>query len=204
MPSDSNDERLGPARAIERLQWFTICWMVVEVAIALMAAVHAHSIALAAFGADGAIELLSAAVVLYRFRESRGISETIATKINGWLLIALAVYIVIESLYALLAAGSKPRSSYLGIILLAAAAIVMPWLASRKRQLAFAVNSDSLRADATQSWICGYLAWIALAGLLLNAFAHLNWADPVAALCLVPIIIKEAKESFHGRSCDCT
>lgn len=190
--------------AVRRVQWLTVGWMVVEVVIALIAAIRAQSVALAAFGADSAIELFSAAVVLYRFRESRGISETLATKITGWLLGALAVYIVTDSLYTLFAAGSKPSPSYLGIFLLVAAAIVMPWLARRKRQLAFAVNSSSLRADAAQSSICGYMAWIALGGLLLNAFAQLGWADPVAALCLLPIIIKEAKESFRELSCNCS
>jgi len=115
----------------------------------------------------------------------------------------LAIYISADSLYTLIAAESKPKPSYLGISLLFAAAVVMPWLARRKRVLAVATNSSALRADAAQSSICSYLSWIALAGLLLNAVVHASWADPVAALGLLPIVIKEAKESFHGRSCDC-
>lgn len=192
------------AAAIRRIQWFTVGWMTIEVVIALIAAVRAHSVALAAFGGDSAIELSSASAVLARFRATRGISERLATKITGWLLVALAAYIAAHSLYTLLAAESKPEVSYLGIGLLIAAAVVMPWLGRRKRQLATATNSSALRADAAQSSICAYLSWIALAGLLLNAVAHASWADPVSALGLLPIIVKDAKESLQGRSCECT
>jgi divalent metal cation (Fe/Co/Zn/Cd) transporter len=182
--------------AIRRIQWLTIGWMTVEVVIALIAALRAHSVALTAFGGDSAIELLSAAAVLARFRATGGISETLAKKITGWLLAALAAYIAADSLYILLVAKSKPEPSYLGIELLVAAAVIMPWLGRRKRLLAAATNSSALRDDAVQSSICAYLAWIALAGLLLNAVVHVAWADPVAALCLLPIIVKEANESM--------
>jgi divalent metal cation (Fe/Co/Zn/Cd) transporter len=191
------------ALAIRRVQWFTIVWMAIEVAVAFVAAIRAHSVALAAFGGDSAIELLSAAVVLARFHSARRITEKLASKFTGWLLVSLAIYIAAGSLYTLIASESKPKPSYLGIGLLFAAAVVMPWLARRKRVLAVATNSSALRADAAQSSICSYLSWIALAGLILNAVLHASWADPVAALGLLPIVIKEANESFHGRSCDC-
>jgi divalent metal cation (Fe/Co/Zn/Cd) transporter len=191
------------ALAIRRVQWFTIVWMAIEVAVAFVAAIRAHSVTLAAFGGDSAIELLSAAVVLARFHSARRITEKLASKFTGWLLVSLAIYIAAGSLYTLIASESKPKPSYLGIGLLFAAAVVMPWLARRKRVLAVATNSSALRADAAQSSICSYLSWIALAGLILNAVLHASWADPVAALGLLPIVIKEANESFHGRSCDC-
>jgi divalent metal cation (Fe/Co/Zn/Cd) transporter len=191
------------ALAIRRVQWFTIVWMAIEVAVAFVAAIRAHSVALAAFGGDSAIELLSAAVVLARFHSARRITEKLASKFTGWLLVSLAIYIAAGSLYTLIASESKPKPSYLGIGLLFAAAVVMPWLARRKRVLAVATNSSALRADAAQSSICSYLSWIALAGLILNAVLHASWADPVAALGLLPIVSKEANESFHGRSCDC-
>jgi len=189
--------------AIRRIQKFTIIWMAVEVAVAFMAAIRAHSVALAAFGGDSAIELLSAAVVLVRFRSPRWITERFAGKITAWLLVALAVYIATSSVYTLIAAESKPEPSYLGIALLLVATIVMPWLARRKRQLAVATKSSALQADAAQSSLCAYLSWIAVVGLLLNAAAHLPWTDPVAALGLLPITIKEAKEAFEGRACAC-
>lgn len=186
--------------AIGRIQWITVAWMTVEAAIALLAAVRARSVALAAFGADSGIELLSAATVLWRFRTGQH-AEATATKVTSWLLVALALYIASDSAWMMLTATQKAQESYLGIALLAAAAVVMPWLGRRKRQLAAIANSTSLRADAAQSSICGYMAWIALAGLLLNAFAHVWWADPLAALCLLPIVINEAKEAFEGHSC---
>ena len=191
--------------AIRRIQWFTIIWMVVEVAVAFMAAIRAHSVALTAFGGDSAIELMSAAVVLPRFRSPRWITEQFASKITGWLLVGLAAYIAARSLYTLIAAAPKPEPSYVGIGLLFAAALVMPWLGRRKRQLATATKSSALQADAAQSSLCAYLSWIALVGLLLNAAAHLPWADPVAALGLLPLVIREAREAFEGRafSCDC-
>ncbi len=107
--------------AIRRIQWFTIIWMAVEVAVAFVAAIRAHSVALAAFGGDSAIELMSAAVVLARFRSPRWITEQFASKITGWLLVALAAYITVQSLYTLIAAPSKPEPSYVGIVGLAGA-----------------------------------------------------------------------------------
>jgi divalent metal cation (Fe/Co/Zn/Cd) transporter len=190
------------AGAIERVQWFTIVWMSAEVAVSLFAAISARSIALAAFGADSAIELLSAATVLWRFRTRRQHAERIATKITSWLLVALVVYIATSSLSALIL-RRRAEVSYLGMIVLFAAALIMPWLGKQKRALAAAAKSTALRADATQSSVCAYLAWIALAGLLLNAFAHIWWADALAALCLIPFIVKEAKEAFEGRTCQC-
>jgi divalent metal cation (Fe/Co/Zn/Cd) transporter len=137
--------------SIPRLQWFTIVWMAIEVGVAVIAAARAHSVAIAAFGGDSVIELLSAAVVLFRFRSPRWISEQIANRITGWLLVALAAYITADSLYTLTASQSKPEPSYLGIGLLVAAAVVMPWLGRRKRQLAIVTKSSALQADAAQS-----------------------------------------------------
>jgi divalent metal cation (Fe/Co/Zn/Cd) transporter len=189
--------------AIRRIQWFTIVWMAVEVAVAFVAAIRAHSVALAAFGGDSAIELLSAAVVLARFHSPGWITEQFASRITGWLLVMLAGYITVQSLYTLIAATSKPELSYAGIVLLVAAALVMPWLGRRKRQLATATKSSALQADAAQSSLCAYLSWITLAGLLLNAVAHTAWADPIAALGLLPFVITEAKEAFKGHTCSC-
>lgn len=186
---------------IRRIQWFTVAWMTVEVVVALTAAVRARSVALAAFGADSGIELVSAATVLWRFRTKRREADATATKITGWLLVTLAVFIVCQSLYILLGRAPEPRPTYFGITLLVAAGFVMPWLGHRKRQLAVISNSSSLRADAAQSSVCAYMSWIAVAGLLLNAIAHISWADPVAAIGLLPFVISEAKESIKGHSC---
>src|SRR5256885_11086624 len=98
---------------IERIQWLTVVWMSVEVAVAFIAAIRAHSVALAAFGGDSAIELLSAAVVLARFHSARSITEKLASKLTGWLLVSLAIYIAAGSIYTLIASESKPKPSYL-------------------------------------------------------------------------------------------
>lgn len=190
-------------RAIEHVQRFTTAWMCVEVVVALLTGIRSRSVALAAFGADSAIELISALIVLWRFRTSTRHAEDLATKLTAWLLVALGVYIVTDSVYVLAISHQKPETSYLGVGLLIAAGIVMPWLGRRKRQLAARTNSSALRADAAQSSACAYLAWIALAGVLLNALAGLWWTDPAAALCLVPFVIKEAREAFEGRPCEC-
>jgi divalent metal cation (Fe/Co/Zn/Cd) transporter len=90
-----------------------------------------------------------------------------------------------------------PQSSPIGIVLLVVAAFGMPWLANQKRKLAVQVGSASLRADAAESALCGYMSWIALAGLTTNAVFHKPWADPVAALALAPLVVKEGWEAIR-------
>ncbi|HWY71612.1 MAG TPA: hypothetical protein VNX88_23300 [Terriglobales bacterium] len=188
---------------VRRLQMLTVVWMSIEVAVSIYAAVRAHSIALIGFGGDSVIELASATAVLARFASGgRFISERQASKTMAWLLFALAAFIATASIYSLFG-DLKPQTSYLGMLLLFAAAVVMPWLAAQKRRLAAEIQSSSLRADAIQSSVCGYLAWIALAGLALNAAFGLWWADSVAALGLLPIVIKEGIEALRGDPCCC-
>lgn len=188
---------------VRRIQMLTVVWMSIEAAVSIYAAIRAHSIALLGFGGDSAIELASAATVLARFSSGeRLVTERQASKITGGLLFALAAFIAGASIYSLLG-NIRPESSYLGMTLLVAAAVVMPWLGAHKRRLAAESQSLSLRADATQSSICGYLAWIALVGLVLNAAFHLAWADSLAALGLLPLVLKEAMESKRGDSCIC-
>ena len=188
---------------IVRLQVLTIAWMSIEAIVALGAAWSARSSALLGFGGDSAIELFSAVVVLWRFRsksESEE-SERIAARVAGGLLFLVAGFVIASSGLSLLG-YREPRPSIAGIILLIVAAIGMPWLASQKRKLAIQVSSAALKADATESALCGYLSLIALAGLLVNAVFHAPWADPVAALALVPLIAREAWEAMHtSRHC---
>lgn len=191
-------------RPIVMLQLITVLWMCVEGAIALFAAIEAKSIALLGFGADSVIELISAFVVLLRFQQTSRITEAITARITGFLLLALAAFVLGSSLLVLTNPRLRPKPSYLGIVVLVAAAIVMPWLSKRKGTLAAKTSSIALKADAVQSSMCGYLAWIALAGLILNALFRFSWADPVAALLLLPIIIREGWDAIHGKACvDC-
>jgi divalent metal cation (Fe/Co/Zn/Cd) transporter len=190
-------------RRIQRLQAVTIAWMTFEAAFSLWAAWRARSPALLAFGGDSAIELLSAAVVLWRFRSrSSEHAERTAARTTGALLILLAVYVILASVLSL-RGYVEPKSSYLGIGVLVAAALVMPWLARQKRRLSAETGSAALRADATESALCAYLSIIALAGITLHAVWQLQWADPVAALAITPLVLYEARETLRGKPCGC-
>jgi len=192
-------------RRVLWIQTFTVVWMTAEAGVALASAWKSRSPALLGFGGDSLIELLSAAVVFQRFRDERvdERTEKRTAKIAGILLFALAAFVVISSAAALLG-YSEVRMSLFGIVLLLLAAIVMPWLAAEKRRLAAKTGSGALRADAAESALCGYMAWIALAGLVVNAIWQNRWTDPVAALCLTPIIVREGWQSMHGKPCgDC-
>jgi len=195
----------GPHQIRRRILWvqtFTIVWMTAEAGVALASAWKARSPALLGFGGDSLIELLSAAVVFWRFRDARvdERTEKRTAQIGGSLLFALAAFVVIASGAALLG-YSEPRTSLAGIVLLLLAAMIMPWLAAEKRRLAAKTGSAALRADAAESALCGYLAWIALAGLVVNAVWRNHWTDPVAALCLTPFIAREGWEAIRGKTC---
>lgn len=170
--------------------------------VALAAAWRARSPALLGFGGDSAIELLSAIVVLWRFWARSSRAEKMAAKTAGVLLFVVAALVVVSSVLSF-AGYAEPRSSYIGMVLLLVAAMGMPWLASKKRQLAIQLASAALKADAAESSLCGYLSWIALAGLLANAFFGKSWADPVAALLLVPFVLKEGWEAVRSSRPGC-
>jgi divalent metal cation (Fe/Co/Zn/Cd) transporter len=188
-------------RAVRQILGITIAWMIVEATLSLWTAWRAHSPALLAFGGDSAIELFSAVVVLWRFRSSNSAqSERIAARIAGSLLITLGVFVAIVSLRALLG-YTEPRPSFLGIVVLALASLIMPWLAKEKRRLSAQTGSAALRADAAESMLCAYLSLIALAGLAVHALWNIPWADPLAALAILPFIFYEAREAIRGRPC---
>jgi divalent metal cation (Fe/Co/Zn/Cd) transporter len=190
------------ARRIIRLQAVTLVWMSVEVVVSLGAAWSASSPALLGFGGDSVAELLSAAVVLRRFYlpSDENHAEERAAKIAGGLLFVLAAFVVTTSVLTL-SGHVKARPSPIGIVLLVLAAMIMPWLAAQKRRLSTATASAALRADAAESAVCGYLALIALAGLVVNEFWKVGWADPVAALALLPLILREGWEARKGKPC---
>ena len=186
---------------IQRIQIITVSWMSVEAALSLRAAWTARSPALAAFGGDSTVELLSAAVVLWRFRtHASEHAEQRAARIAGGLLFALIAYVVLASAMSLLG-YSEPRPSYLGIAVLVGAAIIMPVLAKEKRRLSALTGSAALRADPAESVLCAYLSIIALIGLVVHAIWHFAWADPVAALVITPLIALEAREAMRGKAC---
>lgn len=175
-----------------------------EASASLLAAWMARSPALLAFGGDSLVELLSASVVLWRFttRTTQERAERGAAQAAGTLLFALGAYVVFESMMTLFG-YNQPRPSLLGIGVLVAAIMIMPWLGREKRRLSALTGSAALRADATQSNLCAYLALVALVGLTLNAICHIGWADPLAALAVVPFIGYEGGEAIRGRHCRC-
>ena len=191
-------------RRIRQIQTVTIAWMTVEAAVSLFAAWMARSAALFAFGGDSAIELISAIVVLWRFRAhaDQEQSEQDAARVAAVLLFILAAYVAVVSALTLLG-YREPKTTYVGIGVLVAATAIMPWLAKEKRKLSALTGSAALRADAAESALCAYLAFVALAGLGINAIWHLRWADPIAALVIVPLILWEGREAMRGKACGC-
>src|ERR1035437_385770 len=188
---------------IQRIQTVTILWMTVEASVSLSAAWTAHSPALLAFGGDSAIELLSAIVVLWRFRSSaQERSEEQVARIAAALLFVLAAYVAVVSAMTILG-HREAKTTYWGIAILIGAAAIMPWLAKEKRRLSAITGSAALRADAAESALCAYLSLVALVGLGINAIWHVRWADPIAALAIVPLILREGWETMRGKACGC-
>jgi divalent metal cation (Fe/Co/Zn/Cd) transporter len=132
------------------------------------------------------------------------LNEARAARIAGALLFMLAGLVAVTSVLNFFGYREAQRS-LIGIGILLAAAVGMPWLASRKRQLAAITSSVALKADAAESVLCAYMAWFALAGLAVNAIWGRSWADAVAAVALIPLIVKEGWEATHPSKlcCDC-
>ena len=191
-------------RKVSRIQQITIGWMCVEAGVSLWAALRAKSPALLVFGGDSAIELLSAVIVWRRFQShlSDGRAERRAARLAGFLLVVLAIFVAVVSTLSLLG-YSEPKPSYPGIAVLIVAAAFMPWLARRKRKLSTETQSAALRADATESLLCAYLSVVALAGLAVHALWGFTVADPLAALLIIPFVLREAREAFEGKPCRC-
>lgn len=185
-----------------RLEYFTVGWNLIEAAVALGAGLFAGSIALIGFGIDSLIETSSGAVLLWRLKEGEEGEqrERIALKLVGISLLALAAYVAIDATKGLIL-KEPPEESLVGIILAAVSLIVMPLLAWAKRRVAARLNSQALVADSHQTDICAYLSAILLVGLGLNALFGWWWADPISALAMVPIIVKEGLEALRGESC---
>ncbi len=202
MPAEENTASPEVLQRVIWIQTLTLIWMSVEAAVSLGAAWMARSPALLAFGGDSAVELLSAAVVFWHFSSPsrREHGEERAGRIAGGLLFVLAAFVVTTSVLTL-SGHVEARPSPIGIAMLVLAAMIMPWLAAQKRRLSTTTASAALRADAAESAVCGYLALIALAGLVVNAVWKVSWADPVAALALLPLIVREGWEARKGKPC---
>ena len=186
------------------LNYLTIGYNVVEAIVALGAGLVSSSVALVGFGLDSVIEVLASGAAQWRLRADldagrRERVERTTLRIIGWSFLALAAYVALDSLNALLR-HEPPERSVVGLVLLALSAVVMPVLARAKRRVARAMTSRALEADAMQTSLCAFLSVIALAGVALNTALGWWWADPAAALAMVPIITREGIEGVRGAS----
>jgi cation diffusion facilitator family transporter len=190
-----------------RLEVATVGWNVIEGIVAVAAGALASSVALIAFGMDSFVETTSGAVLWWRLRaeltggedpERLERIERRAARVAGSMLLALAVYIVIDAGRRLLGFGEEARESRLGIAVTAVSLAVMPLLGWAKLSTAGALGSRALRADAYETIACAWLSLTTLAGLVLNAALGWWWADPVAALAIVPLVVREGLEGWRG------
>lgn len=186
-----------------RLEYFTLGWNVTEAAVAITAGVIAGSIAMIGFGADSVIESLSSIVLLWHLRspEADERRERLALRLVGVCFLILAAYVAFDAVHSLIRRES-PDASIVGIGLAIVSLIVMPLLARAKRRVAARLGSAALKADSRQTDLCAWLSAILLVGLALNAAFGWWWADPVAALVMVPIIIREGTQALRGEVCD--
>jgi divalent metal cation (Fe/Co/Zn/Cd) transporter len=201
-------ERNSALPAALRLEIVTIVWMVIEAAVGVAAGIAAGSLLLIAFGIDSAIELASAVIVFRRFRlEFTGNFENAlhgadeierkAARVAGYLLLLLSAYVFLQAIFGLMTRHAA-ETSPIGIAVAIIAAFGMPFLAKAKLRVADRIESRSLRADAMETFTCGYLAWVLLIGIVLNAVTHWWWIDSVASLAIVPLLIREGWESVSG------
>jgi divalent metal cation (Fe/Co/Zn/Cd) transporter len=189
------------ARRVRRLVAATITYNIVEAVIAITAGSFASSTALIGFGLDSVIEVASATAVAWQFSgadpEAR---ERTALKVIAVSFFALAVYVAVEAVRSLLGAESAEHST-IGIILAAVSLLVMPGLSHAQRRAGRQLGSASAVADSKQTLLCTYLSGVLLIGLLLNGFLGWHWADPVVALVVAAVAVKEGREAWHGDHC---
>jgi Predicted Co/Zn/Cd cation transporters len=188
-----------------KLNYLTLGYNTVEAIVSIAAGWVAGSVALVGFGVDSGIEVTASVAAQWRLRADFDLGrrervEQVTRRVIGVSFLALAVYVVVDSLITLWK-REAPESSTPGLVILILSVLVMPVLARAKRQVARALRSRALESDAAQTSLCAYLSVIALAGVGLNAALSWWWADPLAALLMVPIIAKEGVEGLRGDSC---
>ncbi len=187
------------------LVWIGELWNVLEAGVALWAAKGAGSVALLAYGLDSLIELFAGGVLIWhlsrewREREHEKAAEKKALKLVGVTFFLLSAYIVIQSAGTLLGWFAEPRPSMVGIILVVASAMVMTAIFFPKLSLAKKLGSRALRGEAIESLACDLQDLTLLVGLGANVLWGWWWADPVAALALVPWLVKEGWESVFEK-----
>ncbi|MEY7971405.1 cation transporter [Saccharomonospora xinjiangensis] len=190
-------------RRVRLLVAATITYNVVEAIVAITAGTLASSAALIGFGLDSVIEIASAAAVAWQFAgkdpEAR---ERVALKVIAVSFFALAAYVSVESVRGL-TGGEDAEHSTVGIALAAVSLVVMPFLSAAQRKAGRELGSASAVADSKQTLLCTYLSGVLLVGLLLNSLLGWSWADPVAALVIAAVAVKEGREAWRGDACGC-
>jgi divalent metal cation (Fe/Co/Zn/Cd) transporter len=189
----------------KRLEYFTIAWNILEGLVAVVAGGAAGSISLVGFGIDSFIEVMSGSTLLWRMAtdadaQTRERNERVSLRMVGVLFLALALYVTYESISDL-TRRTAPENSLPGIVLACVSLVVMPLLSHKKKKVGRELASAAMHADARQTDFCVYLSAILLIGLLCNALFGWWWADPVAALVMVPIIAKEGMDGLRGQTC---
>jgi divalent metal cation (Fe/Co/Zn/Cd) transporter len=187
-----------------RIRWFvaaTITYNVVEAAVALTEGARVSSTALIGFGLDSVIEVSSAAAVAWQFagRDPEAREKT-ALRIIAYSFFGLAAYVAVDAVRSLLGVG-EARHSTVGIVLAALSLVIMPVLSYAQRRAGRELGSLSAVADSKQTLLCTYLSAVVLVGLLLNSVLGWSWADPVAALVIAAVALKEGLEAWRGDSC---
>ena len=205
MESVNATARVHRVRAAFALEVFTVAYMMFEAAAALGIGIATRSVSLETFGLDSLIEIASALVLVWRLRaEQRGegddrveFIERRATRLVGWTLLALAAYILFQSLYSLIT-RAQPEASVWGIALAVASLVLMPIMAKLKLHYAERIGSRALRADGFETIACAYLSFTLLLGLSANYLLSWWWADSLAALVMLYLIVREAREALSG------
>ena len=189
------------ARRVRLLVAATIAYNVIEAVVAIGAGTAADSTALIGFGLDSVVEVSSAAAVAWQFagRDPEAREKT-TLRIVAFSFFALAAYVTVESVRVLLG-GAEARHSTVGVVLAAVSLAVMPGLSYAQRRAGRELGSRTAVADSKQTLLCTYLSAVLLVGLLLNGLVGWSWADPIAALVIAAVAVKEGREAWRGDTC---
>lgn len=198
-------QRRALARRARALTYLGLGWHVLEAAVAIGAGVIAGSVALIGFGADSVIEVGAGLVVLWLVTGGRvrlGYAERRAQQLIAASFVLLAAYVTLESAHDLVG-GHHPATSWVGVGLAAITLAAMPPLAAAKRRVAAALESSAAASESRQTILCAYLSAALLIGMLANAILGWWWADPIVALLIGAVALREARDAWHGDSCTC-
>ena len=196
-------EYLRLARRARLLSWASLGYMALEGAVAIIAGIVAGSIALIGFGIDSAIEGFASVVIVWRFTGSRmlsGAAEHKAQKLVAIQFFILAPYVSVEAIRSLIN-GDRPEESIVGIALAASSLVIMPLLGRAKQRIGFRIGSSATASEGKQNLLCACLAGALLVGLLGNALFGAWWLDPVVALFIAYVAVREGREAWQGDAC---